>query len=93
MIKPSLPSLALDDNLPKFKKFMIAISDTRIQPVDYVRNLAFFLDSLLNPTTSTSISWPHLYITTYGTYTKSEGNCILSQPKPITQALILSKVD
>ena len=92
MIKLHLPSLALDNNLPKFKKSWLWSLIPEYNQWSTSGTWAFTWITY-SRITSTSISWTHLCITTYGTFTKSDANWIRSQLRPSHKPLILSKVD
>ena len=78
--------------LAKVQEITIAIGDTTIQPVEYVRNLGFFMDNLLK-------NHIHINMLTSSLYhhlcniNKIRGKLDFESAKTITQALIPSKVD
>ena len=92
MIKLSLSSLVPDNNLPKYRKSQLQSVTPEYNQWSMSGKWAFSWITYWR-ITSKSISWPHLCITTYRAFTKSEENWILNQPKTFTQALILFKVN
>ena len=73
MTKLSLPSLALDNNLPKFKKLWLQLVTPEYNQWSMSGTWAFSWITHLR-ITYISISWPHLCITIYRTFIKSEAS-------------------
>ena len=78
--------------LAKVHKITIATGDTTIQPVEYVRNLGFFMDNLLKNHIHINKLISSLYHHLHNIH-KIRGRLDFESAKTITQALILSKVD
>ena len=78
--------------LAKVQEITIAIGDTIIQPVEYVRNLGFFMDNLIKNDIHINKLTSSLYHHLQNIH-KIRGKMDFESAKTITQALIHSKVD
>ena len=92
MINDDKAIFGTKQKLAKVQEIMIANGDTRIQPVQYVRNLGFLMDNPPKNHIHISKLTPFLYYHLQNIY-KIRGKLNLESAKTITQALILSMVD
>ena len=78
--------------LAKVQEITIAIGDTRIQPVEHVRNMGIFMDNLLKNHIHVNKLTSSLYHHLQNIH-RIRGKLDFELAKTITQAPILSKVD